>query len=61
VAKHSTSFASEQLHRLSTSVSRVLQSMRRFSKELNEPRARWTEDEIHRKPRSGCPGSCSRN
>lgn len=49
VVKHSAPFAAEQLHSLSTSVSRVLQSMRRFSKELNKPRARWTEDQIVRK------------
>jgi transposase len=49
VVKHSASFAAEQLHSLSTSVSRVLQCMRRFSKELNKPRARWTEEQIIRK------------
>jgi transposase len=49
VVKHSASFAAEQLHSLSTSVSRVLQSLRRFSKELNKPRARWTEEQILRK------------
>jgi transposase len=49
VVKHSASFAAEQLHSLTTSVSRVLQSLRRFSKELNKPRARWTEEQILRK------------
>ena len=49
VVKYSAPFAAEQLHSLTTSISRVLQSMRRFSKELNKPRARWTEDQIIRK------------
>jgi hypothetical protein len=34
---------------LTTSISRVLQSLRLFSKRLNKPRARWTEDGIKRK------------
>jgi transposase len=49
VVKYSAPFAAEQLHSLTTSISRVLQSLRRFSKELNKPRARWTEEQIHRK------------
>jgi transposase len=49
VVKYSAPFAAEQLHSLTTSISRVLQSLRRFSKELNKPRARWTEEQILRK------------
>jgi transposase len=49
VVKYSAPFAAEQLHSLSTSLSRVLQSLRRFSKELNKPRARWSEPQILRK------------
>jgi transposase len=49
VVKYSAPFAAEQLHSLSTSLSRVLQSLRRFSKELNKPRARWSEEQILRK------------
>src|ERR1700693_3639562 len=49
VVKYSAPFAAEQLHSLTTSISRVLQSLRRFSKGLNKPRARGTEDGIKRK------------
>jgi transposase len=49
VVKYSAPFAAEQLHSLSTSLSRALQSLRRFSKELNKPRARWSEQQILRK------------
>jgi transposase len=49
VVKHSAPFTAEQLHSLTASISRVLQSMRRLTKELNKPRARWTEDGIQRK------------
>ncbi len=49
VLKYSAPFAAEQLHSLTTSISRTLQSLRRFSKELNKPRARWTEEGIRRK------------
>jgi transposase len=49
VVKYSVPFAGEQLHSLTTSISRVLQSLRRLAKELNKPRARWTEDGINRK------------
>src|SRR5207249_1508904 len=45
----SAPFAAEQRHSLTTSISRTLQSLRRFSKELNKPRARWTEEGIRRK------------
>lgn len=49
VLKYSASFAGEQLHSLSTSLSKVLQYMRRFSMELNKPQARWKEEQIRRK------------
>ena len=49
VLKYSAPFAAEQLHSLTTSISRALQSLRRFSKELNKPRSRWTEEGIRRK------------
>src|SRR5437667_46774 len=48
VLKYSAPFAAEQLHSLTTSISRTLQSLRRFSKELNKPRARWTEASLDR-------------
>jgi transposase len=49
VVKYSVSFAGEQLHSLSTSLSKVLQYLRRFSMELNKPKARWKEDQIRNK------------
>jgi transposase len=49
VVKYSASFASEQLHSVTTSLSRVVQNLRRFSKELNKPRARWKQPQIVRK------------
>jgi transposase len=49
VLKYSASFAGEQLHSLSTSLSKVLQYLRRFSMELNKPQARWKEDQIRSK------------
>src|SRR5208283_5257849 len=49
VLKYSAPFAAEQLHSLTTSISRTLQSLRRFSRELNKPGSRWTEEDIRRK------------
>jgi transposase len=49
VVKYSASFAGEQLHSLTTSLSRVLQSLRRFARELNKPKARWKQEQIERK------------
>jgi transposase len=49
VLKYSASFAGEQLHSLTTSLSKVLQSMRRLSMELNKPQARWKENQIRSK------------
>jgi len=40
VVKYSAPFAAEQLHGLSISISRALQSLRRLAKELNIPRGR---------------------
>jgi transposase len=51
VVKYSASFAGEQLHSLTTSLSRVLQSLRRLAKELNKPKAHWKQDQIVRKIR----------
>jgi len=48
--KYSASFAGEQLTSLTTSLSRVLQSLRRLAG-LNEPKARWKQDQIERKIR----------
>lgn len=49
VLKYSCSFAAEQLHSVTTSLSRVLQSLRRLARELNKPKARWKHDQIVRK------------
>ncbi|MEI9972477.1 MAG: hypothetical protein WDO73_10735 [Ignavibacteriota bacterium] len=49
VLKYSASFAGEQLHSVTTTVSKVLQSMRRLSIELAKPAARFTEGGIRRK------------
>jgi len=49
VVKYSTPFAAEQLHSLTTNISRALQSLRRLARELNKPRARWTEKGIRNK------------
>jgi transposase len=49
VVKYSAAFASEQLHSLTTSLSRGLQSLRRLAQELNKPKARWKQDQIERK------------
>jgi transposase len=49
VVKYSASFAAEQLHSLTTSLSKVLQYLRRLSMELNKPKARWKEHPIRQK------------
>jgi transposase len=49
VVKYSAPFAAEQLHSLSTSITRALQSLRRLAQELNKPRGRWTEEGIRSK------------
>jgi transposase len=49
VLKYSASFAGEQLHSLTTSLSKVLQALRRFAMELNKPQARWKENQIRSK------------
>jgi len=46
VVKYSASFAAEQLHSVTTSLSRVLQALRRLAKQLNQPRARWKREQI---------------
>jgi transposase len=49
VLKYSASFEGEQLHSLTTSLSKALQALRRFSMELNKPQARWKESQIRNK------------
>jgi transposase len=49
VVKYSAAFASEQLHSLTTSLSRVLQAMRRLARDLKKPKARWKREQIVRK------------
>jgi transposase len=49
VVKYSASFAGEQLHSLTTTLSKALQSMRRLSVELAKPGGRFTEAGIHHK------------
>jgi transposase len=51
VLKYSASFAGEQLHSVTTSVSRVLQSLRRLTRELNKPKVHWKQEQIERKIR----------
>jgi hypothetical protein len=41
--------AGEQLHRVTTGVSKVLQYLRRLSVDLSKPKARWTETQIRNK------------
>ena len=57
VVKYSASFAGEQLHSLTTSVSKVLQYLRRFSMELNKPKARWDEKKIRTRSSAGFPAN----
>lgn len=49
VVKYSAPFASEQLHSLTTTVSKALQSMRRLAIELARPGGRFTEAGIRNK------------
>ena len=49
VVKYSASFASEQLHSITTSLSRVLQALRRLTRDLNKPKARWKREQLVRK------------
>ena len=56
VVKYSASFAGEQLHSLTTSLSRVLQSLRRLAMELNKPKARGKQEQIERKIRRWLSG-----
>ena len=57
VLKYSASFAGEQLHSLSTSLSKTLQALRRYAMELNKPKARWKEDQIRHKIQRWLSGS----
>jgi len=56
VLKYSASFAGEQLHSPTSSLSKVPQSLRRFSMELNKPQARWKEEQIRSKIRRWLSG-----
>ena len=49
VVKYSTSFAGEQLHSVTTGVSKALQNLRRLGVELAKPQARFTETGIRHK------------
>lgn len=49
VVKYSASFAGEQLHSLTTALSKALQNMRRLSVELSKPRAHFEERGIRNK------------
>jgi transposase len=49
VVKYSAPVAGEQLHSLTTTLSKALQSMRRFAVELAKPRGRFTEAGIRNK------------
>ena len=49
VVKYSAPFASEQLHSLTSALSKALQSMRRLAVELTKPRAKFTEAGIRNK------------
>jgi transposase len=49
VVKYSASFASEQLHSLTTTLSKTMQSLRRLSTELSKPAARTTEQKLRNK------------
>ena len=49
VLKYSASFAGEQLHSLTTTLSKVLQNLRRLSTDLAKPQARYTETGVRTK------------
>jgi len=49
VVKYSASFAGEQLHSLTSSLSRVLQALRRLARDLKKPKARWKQAQMVRK------------
>lgn len=52
VLKYSASFATEQLHSLSTSLSKAMQALRRLSTDLRKPKARWKKEQILNKIKS---------
>ncbi len=49
VLKYSASFASEQLHSITTSLAKVLQSLRRLSMDLAKPGCRSKEVQVRKK------------
>jgi transposase len=51
VVMYSAIFASEQLHSITATLTKVMQAIRRFAVEIAKPESRFTEDGIHRKLR----------
>lgn len=49
VLQYSASFAGEQMQSITTSVSKVLQSLRRLNRDLSKPGAHWKHDQVVRK------------
>ena len=49
VLKYSSSFASEQLHSLTTSLTKAMQALRRLAIDLGKPKPRWTEPQLRNK------------
>jgi len=49
VVKYSASFASEQLHSISTTLAKITQNPRRLAVELTKPQARFSEQGIRNK------------
>ena len=49
VLKYSSSFATEQLHSLTTSLTKAMQALRRLAIDLGKPKSRWTESQLRNK------------
>jgi len=49
VVRYSASFAGEQLHSLTTTLSKTMQALRRLSTELSKPGARFSEQKLRNK------------
>jgi transposase len=52
VLKYSASFATEQLHSLSTSLSKAMQALRRLATDLRKPKGRWKQEQVLHKVKS---------
>jgi transposase len=52
VLKYSASFATEQLHSLSTSLAKAMQALRRLATDLRKPKGRWKKEQILTKVKS---------